>query len=168
MTKPAAKVTDKLLKLKKRSKQKQPNFVRPESWRYVRIKENWRKPRGLDHKVRLKYAGWPPASRAGYRSPRTIRGLHPSGCREVLIYNVEGLKDVEPKTQVVRIAHVVGKRKRVRILAEAKKKKIRVLNARTAKEVTVEEAKIREKEEDKEKQEAKGSEAVEKEEAEHQ
>jgi large subunit ribosomal protein L32e len=130
MTQQSEKTTKKALKLQKRIKQKKPKFARPESWRYVRIKENWRRPRGLDHKMRIKYDGWPPAVDVGYRTPKGTRGLHPSGYREVLAHNVEELKRIDPKTQVLRIAHTVGRRKRAKILAEAKKKRISVLNVR--------------------------------------
>jgi len=130
---------ERALRLRKRMKQKKPNFVRPESWRYVRIKENWRRPRGLDHKVRLMYDGWPPGVSIGYRSPKATRGLHPSGYREVLVFNVEGLKNVDPKTQAIRIAHTVGKRKRVKILAEAKRKRLTILNVTSVKEKAAEE-----------------------------
>lgn len=147
------KPSAKMLKLKRQLKQRKPNFVRPESWRYVRIKESWRRPRGLDHKVRLKYAGWPPGVSIGYRTPKAIRGLHPSGFYEVLVYNVEGLQKIDPKTQAARIAHTVGKRKRARILAEAKKKKIIILNVKEIKEAK--EAPIKEKESAEEKPEEK-------------
>jgi len=130
---------ERALRLRKRMKQKKPNFVRPESWRYVRIKENWRRPRGLDHKVRLMYDGWPPGVSIGYRSPKATRGLHPSGYREVLVFNVEELKNVDPKTQAIRIAHTVGKRKRVKILAEAKRKRLTILNVTSVKEKAAEE-----------------------------
>jgi large subunit ribosomal protein L32e len=162
MTERQTGTMSKVLKLKKRLKQKKPSFVRPESWRYVRIKENWRRPRGLDHKVRLKYDGWPPGVSIGYRRPKTIRGLHPSGYKEVLVYNTEGLQKIDPKTQAIRIAHTVGKRKRVKILVEAKKKKIRVLNIKEIKEAKepvveekelTEEEKLEEKEEEKEEEE---------------
>lgn len=119
-------------KLRNRMRRKKPKFVRPESWRYVRIKENWRRPRGLDHKMRIKYRGWPPGVSAGYRGPRATRGLHPSGYREILVHNAEELRGVDPRTQVVRIAHTVGKRKKAKILAEAKKKRIIILNIREA------------------------------------
>jgi large subunit ribosomal protein L32e len=142
----------KALKLRRQAKLKKPNFVRPESWRYFRLKENWRRPRGLDHKTRIKYAGWPPGVSIGYRGPKITRGLHPSGYREVLTYNVEELKGIDPKTQAVRIAHTVGKRKRSKIFTEAKKKRITVLNIKqiTPKEEELAEEKLEEKEEEKE------------------
>lgn len=154
MTEPRATAAEKALKLRERAKMKKPKFVRQESWKYFRLKENWRRPRGLDNRVRKKIKGWPPPVSSGYGGPKVARGLHPSGYEEVLVYNAENLKGIDPKTQAVRIAHTVGKRKRVKIITEARKKKITILNAKEAKEtvekekeLTVEEAKKEEQEE---------------------
>jgi len=134
LTEPKAVTPKRALKLRARVKKGKPEFARPESWRYVRLKENWRNPRGLDNKVRMYIKGWPPPVSSGYGGPRVSRGLHPSGYEEVMVYNVEQVSKVTLKTQAVRIAHTVGKRKRTGILAEARKKKIIVLNMRQAKE----------------------------------
>ena len=141
MTVRSKQISGRDLRLVKKMRKRKPNFVRSESWRYVRIKENWRRPRGLDHKMRLKYDGWPPSASVGYKGLKATRGLHPSGFREILVYNVEGLRGIDPKTQVVRIAHAVGKRKKTRILAEARKKRLTVLNL---KEVIPKEEKVAE------------------------
>jgi large subunit ribosomal protein L32e len=129
-----AATVEKALRIRARIKRKKPDFVRQESWRYDRLKENWRRPRGIDNKMRRKIKGWPPTVNVGYRSPKAARGLHPSGFEEVLVHNVEELKNVNPKTQAVRIAHTVGKRKRAQILMQARKKKITVLNLGEVKE----------------------------------
>ncbi|CAG2102376.1 unnamed protein product [Medioppia subpectinata] len=47
-----------LLTLKKEFKKK-PAFKRYHSDRYMRVKESWRKPRGLDSRCRKKYNGTP-------------------------------------------------------------------------------------------------------------
>ena len=164
MTELPAKMTEKALRLRKRMKQRKPNFVRPESWRYVRLKENWRRPRGLDHKVRLQYDGWPPGVNVGYRGPKPTRGFHPSGQLEVLVHNVDELKKVDPKTHVARIAHTVGKRKRGLIFAEARKRKITVLNIKQEKERELPEAAVEEKETEEEKEAEKEAEEAEEEE----
>ena len=130
-----ASLPQKALKARKRAKKKKPDFVRPESWRYVRLKENWRKPRGLDHKVRRKIKGWPPGVSVGYKGPKAARGLHPSGYKEVLVHNAKELSKVDPKSEAARIAHTVGKRKRAQIIAEAKKKKVFILNFTPVKEL---------------------------------
>ena len=107
-----------------------PHFNREESWRYKRVKQPWRAPHGKTSRVRRSKDGWPPVVKIGYSRPRKIRGIHPSGLREVLVWRPVDLEKVDPKTQVVRIAHTVGEKKRVLILDEAKKASIRVLNPR--------------------------------------
>jgi len=125
----------KALRARKRVKKKKPTFVRSESWRYVKLKESWRRPRGLDHKMRRKIKGWPPTVSVGYKGPKVARGLHPSGYKEVLVHNAKEIANIDPKTEVARIAHTVGKKKRVQILAEAKKCKVFILNFKPAKEL---------------------------------
>jgi large subunit ribosomal protein L32e len=134
MTEPKTITPKKALKLRKNLKRKKPSFVRHESWRYMRLKENWRRPRGLDNKMRRRIKGWPPVVSIGYKGPKIARGLHPSGYREVLVHNAEELEKVDPKTQAIRIAHTVGKRKKAGILAVARKKKVIILNLKEIKE----------------------------------
>lgn len=129
--KPARKT---VTKLRQRIKSRKPDFVRPESWRYVRLKENWRRPKGIDNKVRKHVKGWPKSPRIGYRGPKTSRGLHPSGYAEATVWNVDELSEINPETTVVRIAHTVGMQKRREILVKARELNIRVLNAKVAKE----------------------------------
>jgi hypothetical protein len=109
--------------------------------------------------VRRKIKGWPPSPEAGYRGPKVARNLHPSGYREVLVYNIEDLTKVDPKTQAIRIAHTVSKRKRAGILVEARRRKTVILNLKEAKQAK--EAALEEKEEEEiEEKEVKEQEAV--------
>ncbi|MHA1610086.1 MAG: 50S ribosomal protein L32e [Candidatus Njordarchaeales archaeon] len=116
---------ERLMRIKKKRKRK---FIRPYSWIWKKLDENWRRPRGKDNKVRLQIKGKPPLVKVGYRSPRKVRYLHPSGKEEVLVYKVEDLYNVDPLNQVVRIARTVGIRKRIEILKFARRFGIRVLN----------------------------------------
>ena len=127
-------VTKRDLRDRKRIKGKKPDFRRQESWRYKRVEESWRRPRGIDSKMRKKKKGWPRSVEVGYRSPKKTRNLHPSGYVEALVYNVDDVEEVDSKTQVIRIAHTVGMRKRVEISARAEERGIRVLNPRETKE----------------------------------
>ena len=135
MTEHKATPAKQALRLRKRTKAKKPNFVRQESWKYIRLKENWRRPHGLDNKVRKRFKGWPARVSAGYRGPKSSRNLHPSGFEEVIVFNVDDLQGIKSETQVARIAHTVGQRKRAQILAEARKKEITILNQREKKEI---------------------------------
>ncbi|MEM0050658.1 MAG: 50S ribosomal protein L32e [Candidatus Bathyarchaeia archaeon] len=119
----------KAVELREKIKKKKPKFVRQESWRYDRVEESWRRPRGIDSKMRKEVKGWPARVKIGYRGPREARGLHPSAYREVIVYNVDDLNRIDPKTEAIRIAHTVGARKRAEILNRAKEMGIHVLNA---------------------------------------
>ena len=113
-------------------RKKLPKFIRQESWRYIRIKDSWRRPRGKDSKMRLHKKGFPPLPKIGYRTPKLVRGLHPSGFEEVLIYNINDIKKlvINPSRQAIRIAASVGKRKRMAIIEYADSHNIKVLNRR--------------------------------------
>lgn len=135
MTEKKPSPSQKALKVRARAKAKKPKFVRAESWKYDRFSVAWRKPRGLDNKIRRKILGWPPGPCTGYKGPKVARYLHPSGYKEVLVYNVDDLSAINVNTQAARIAHTVGKRKRADIIAHAKDMNIKILNVK----LTVEE-----------------------------
>lgn len=107
---------------------KRPRFVREESWRYKRVKEPWRSPKGKSSRVRRSKEGWPPVVKIGYSRPRATCGMHPSGLKEVMVWRPKDLEGIDSKTQAARIAHTVGENKRVQIVDEAKKANIRILN----------------------------------------
>jgi len=116
-------------------RRKNPRFKRQESWRYKRIKENWRKPRGLDNKMRKKARGWPPSPNKGYRNQKEVRGIHPSGFHERMVKNLRELEKVNPEFEAIRIAHTVGNKKRTEIVNRAKDIGIRILNLGEIKEI---------------------------------
>lgn len=159
MTEKKPSLSRKALKVRARAKNKKPAFIRAESWKYDRFSLSWRRPRGLDNKIRRKIKGWPPGASVGYKGPKIARGLHPSGYREVIVYNAQGLSTVDPNTQAIRIAHTVGKRKRALIIAEAKKLNIKILTVKVSAETEEKEEEAAEGEEGEEQaEEAKAEE----------
>ncbi|MGP6239511.1 50S ribosomal protein L32e [Cuniculiplasma sp. SKW4] len=122
------KNTKRLLKIKNRQARKRVEFRRQEWFRYKKFGEEWRKPRGKHSKLREHLSRRPPVVDAGYRGPAAVRGLHPSGFREVLVHNMKELEQLDKNTQACRIASTIGRKKRVQMEEKAEELGIRVLN----------------------------------------
>ena len=88
--------------------------------------DRWRKPRGQNSKKRLHIRKAGKLPRVGYRQPKEIRGLHPSGKYVTVVYNVKELETVG--NRVVYLGRTVGKRKRMEMLQKAKELGVKVLN----------------------------------------
>jgi large subunit ribosomal protein L32e len=121
-------INKEILQARKKISDARPKFVRQESWRYDRLAENWRKPKGKDNKMRKQFSGVPPIVKIGYRGPKASRGLHPSGYIDHVVFNVNDLTRLDAKKDAARLAHTVGTRKRIEILAKANSLGIKVLN----------------------------------------
>jgi large subunit ribosomal protein L32e len=122
-------INEEILAARKKIAERRPKFIRQESWRYDRLAENWRKPKGKDNKMRKQKSGMPAIVKIGYRGPRVARGLHPSGYTDNVVHNMAELAQLDPKKDAARLGHTVGKRKRIGIIAKASDLGIKVLNA---------------------------------------
>ena len=111
-------------------KKKHPSFQRSNYGRKdrKRVKDNWRKPRGIDNKKRMKLKSAGARPGPGWRNARAVRGLHPTGFQEAIVYVASDLETLDGKKQAARISASVGKKKRELILESARQKGIKVLN----------------------------------------
>ncbi len=119
------------LEMRAEQKRRTPSFRRQEWFRYKRLsRTGWRRPKGLHSKQRLnkKYRG--ARVRIGHRKVTTVRHLHPSGFREIMVHRPEDLEAIDPATEAARIGSTVGGRKRERIHLSADELGIRILNRR--------------------------------------
>jgi large subunit ribosomal protein L32e len=117
--------------LKKRAEihARRPAFLRQEWHARQRLQGvKWRKPQGDHSKMRQHYGYRRNVVSIGYGSPKAARYLHPSGFKEVLVWNVKDLEKINPELEAARVAHQVGTRKRADIEAKADELGIRVLN----------------------------------------
>ncbi|XP_075395187.1 large ribosomal subunit protein eL32-like [Tenrec ecaudatus] len=111
--------------VKKRTKK----FIRHQSDRYVKIKHNWRKPRGIDNRVRRRFNGQILMPNIGYRSNKKTKHMLPSGFRKFLVHNVKELEVLLMcnKSCCAEIAHVSSKNRKA-IVERAAQLAIRVTN----------------------------------------
>ena len=114
-----------------RMSHKRPAFKRQNWFRYKRLGDKWRRPRGIHSKMRRHFKYRIPVVRVGFRGPASVRGLHPSGFEEVLVNNPKEVDNVDAKTHAIRIASTVGDKKREMIVTKADELGIRVFNRRT-------------------------------------
>ncbi len=118
----------RLLALRSSKSAARPAFRRQEWFRYRKFGDEWRKPQGGQSKLRRHFGYRWNLPSVGYRGPREVRGLHPSGFLEVLVHNERQLEGLDPAKQAVRVAHGVGARKRELIEKACDDKGLRVLN----------------------------------------
>ncbi len=118
----------KLPKKVLKQRRERPEFVRQESWRYVRLETGYRRPRGKDSRMRLQKSGSPPLVKIGYGSPSQYRGLHPSGYRDVLVTEPSQLDKLSPEKDAVRLSARLGMKKKLALYEAAVSKGFKVLN----------------------------------------
>ena len=122
--------SQKALSKRNAANRKRPAFKRQNWFRYKRLGQKWRKPRGMHSKMRIRRKYRPPVASISYRGPAAARGLHPSGFAEVVVHRPADLEAIDPQREAARIAATVGDRKREVIETRAAELKIRVLNSR--------------------------------------
>eukprot|EP00546_Thalassionema_frauenfeldii_P021967 CAMPEP_0178896080 /NCGR_PEP_ID=MMETSP0786-20121207/954_1 /TAXON_ID=186022 /ORGANISM="Thalassionema frauenfeldii, Strain CCMP 1798" /LENGTH=136 /DNA_ID=CAMNT_0020566403 /DNA_START=170 /DNA_END=580 /DNA_ORIENTATION=- len=114
--------------VKKRSKK----FARHQSDLFMRIKNSsWRKPKGIDGRVRRRFKGALPMPSIGYGSDKRTRNIHPNGFKSVVINNVAELEMLmmHNRTYAATVAHNVSSKVRRSIIERAEQLAIRVTNA---------------------------------------
>merc|ERR1712112_480774 len=112
--------------VKKRTKK----FTRHQSDRYDKVKRNWRKPKGIDNRVRRKFKGMYKMPNIGYGSSSVTRHMMPTGFKKVLIHNVKELEFLmmSNKTYAAEIARGVSAKNRKTLIERAAQLAIRVTN----------------------------------------
>ncbi|XP_049996323.1 60S ribosomal protein L32-like [Alexandromys fortis] len=110
--------------VKKRTKK----FIRHQSDRYVKIKRNWWKPRGIDNRMRRRFKGQILMSNIGYRSNKKTKHI-----RKFLVHNVKELEVLLTcnNSYCAEIAHSVSSKNRKAIIERTAQPAIRVTSPNT-------------------------------------
>ncbi|KAG0215964.1 hypothetical protein BGX33_000662 [Mortierella sp. NVP41] len=106
-------------------------FKRHQSDRYKTVKESWRKPKGIDNRVRRRFKGQIAMPKIGYGNNKLTRHLMPSGFKKFVVANIAELNLLlmHNRTFAAEIAHNVSSRNRIAIVERANQLNIRVTNA---------------------------------------
>uniref|UniRef100_A0A182IKK2 60S ribosomal protein L32 n=1 Tax=Anopheles atroparvus TaxID=41427 RepID=A0A182IKK2_ANOAO len=112
--------------VKKRTKK----FIRHQSDRYDKLAPNWRRPKGIDNRVRRRFKGQYLMPNIGYGSNKRTRHMLPTGFKKFLVHNVSELEVLMMQNRVycAEIAHSVSSKKRKAIVERAKQLAIAVTN----------------------------------------
>lgn len=102
-------------------KKRTPKFIRRGALTIKRLEAKWRKPRGFQSKARKYKKGKPRMVAIGFKTPKALQNVLPSGYRERRVSNIQDLKLLDPKTEVAVLSSSVGKKKSLIILEEAQK-----------------------------------------------
>ena len=121
-------IDQKLIELRKAMKARKPNFhVQNSNDPKKRFSGRWKRPKGLQSKIRERRKGNPRYIEPGYGSPAAVRGVSAEGLFPVVVHNVGDLAKVKGDHGVV-ISATVGLRKKAEIVKVAVEKKLRLLN----------------------------------------
>ncbi|EOD35360.1 hypothetical protein EMIHUDRAFT_352002 [Emiliania huxleyi CCMP1516] len=115
---------------KKIVKKKTNKFKRHQSDEFVKVKESWRKPRGIDSRQRRRFKGLTLLVNVGYGSDKKTRHMLPGGFYKFTVSTVKELDVLlmQNRRYAAEIAHNVSARKRKEIVERAAQLNIKVLN----------------------------------------
>ena len=127
--------------VKKRTK----TFDRFEHDRYHRLDRSWRKPRGIDCRVRRRFRGAPRMPKIGYGSNNKTKHLLQNYRKKFVVNNVQELDMLLMNNDkyCAEISATVGGPKRIQILRRATELGVKVTNKKS-KKVTKFEKKVKE------------------------
>lgn len=115
---------------KKIVKKRVKRFKRPQSDRRITVKQSWRRPKGIDSRVRRKFKGCTLMPNIGYGSNKKTKHYLPSGFKKFVVHNAKELDllMMHNRTYCAEIAHNVSTLKRKAIVERAAQLNIMVTN----------------------------------------
>lgn len=116
-----------LLKIRSEKKKHKPRFVR-RNYIKLKLKNKWRKPRGLHNKLRLKRKGHIKNPSTGYRSPKLVRYLDKNGLSPIIVSNVGEISKLDTAKNSLIFSSTTGIKSKLKMLDKAQEMKFTVLN----------------------------------------
>lgn len=97
-----------------------------------KLKPNWRRPRGIDNRMRRQYRGNKPLVKIGYGNPVKTRHLLPNGFKKFLIRNLQDVEILLMNNRVYcgELAHNLSATSRKQIVQRAAELNVKLTNAK--------------------------------------
>mmetsp|Transcript_100140 Transcript_100140/g.243614 ORF Transcript_100140/g.243614 Transcript_100140/m.243614 type:complete len:140 (-) Transcript_100140:42-461(-) len=117
--------------IKKRTKKFARHQADQVTWMRRLQDKGWRKPHGIDSRIRRKFKGTIPHPSVGYGSDAKTRNVLPNGFKRVLVSNVQELEMLvmHNRRYCGEIGHSVSVRTRKEIVKRAEELGVRLTNA---------------------------------------
>ncbi|MBI5389417.1 hypothetical protein HZB01_03495 [Candidatus Woesearchaeota archaeon] len=119
--------------IRKNYKKKKPVFRMQDAHKKARLKQKWRRPKGIQSKIRLHKKGYRRGVEIGWGSPKDLRGKDPKYCLTPIV--VHTLKDIHPLDAAkhsILLGKGMGARKKIDLLKLLKERSFKVLNIKDA------------------------------------
>lgn len=117
---------DRLIQIKQNLKRKKPRFIRQEAHKKKRLSKVWRRPKGLQSKMRLEKKGYRRVLKVGFRSPKKLRDHALNGKKILIVNNIKDLDNGKDKALI--IAKNIGLKKKLEIIELASKQGLVIMN----------------------------------------
>jgi len=98
--------------------------------KHISWQRNWRKPRGIDNRVRRRFKGQYLMPNIGYRGNKKTRHVMPDGFYKFVVNNVKELEVLmmSNRRYAAEIARTVSSKKRKEIIERALQLDVKILN----------------------------------------
>jgi len=107
------------------TKKAKPKFKR-QDFQLKKLKDKWKRPKGLHSKLRLRKSGHQKKPNIGYKNPKEIRGLFLSKFKFTKVGNFKDLEKAKEDKNI--ILSKIGKKKKIGIIERALELKLNILN----------------------------------------
>lgn len=97
-----------------------------------KLKPNWRRPRGIDNRVRRQYRSNKPLVKCGYGQAKKTKYILPNGFKKFLIRNVQDVELLLMNNRVYcgELAHNLNAANRKKIVQRAAELNVKLTNAK--------------------------------------
>jgi len=121
-----------LIELRSKIKKRKPDYIRQDAHKKSKLSKSWRRPKGIQSKMRLHKRGYNRSPEVGYGSPVAVKGMTKRGLIPINVKNPQGIDSLDPATNEVIVGNV-GVKNKILIVKKALEKNFKIMNIKDPK-----------------------------------